>query len=160
MNLQTTQPNFWNRTDLRPREKRALWYAEAIARGDNRSAYLGTVDPDKRSEAAAVWDHQIEADELAGPVTQDDLNDAAVALVEGQIVAYLAEEGGYRDLVYRYMNKLLLSAGMEREISRARENVEPPTTEEIKKWAVEQRDRRLNYIRQRYGVTPNYEVTK
>lgn len=139
---------------MRPLERRESERQARCLAGDPRALLLAATPPALRSEAAARYDHQIEADELETPrdPTQAELDQYRIELYRAGVAVALAENTVYRDSVARYMGGYRTSAGMDREIAQAEASVEMPTEAECRAAWQRGRELRREYIRQRYGV--------
>ena len=136
------------------REQREAARRSQAAAGDPRALLLATTPSAERSEVAARYDHQREADTLdqyAEP-TGEDLRTIQLELWRAQVAVTLAETAGYRDIAARYLGGHLTSAGMERAIVEA--ELATPMLSEAEALVAWQQARRLRrqYLRSRYGV--------
>ena len=139
---------------MRPSERRKIESREKIATGDQRAILLAATPAGERSEVAARYDHAIEAAELdrAHEPGAEELEWQRMSLWRSAVAVELAERGGYRDIVMRYMSGHMVSVGMARAIAQAETATPfPPDAEVLAAWQQGRRLRRI-YIHQRYGV--------
>lgn len=139
---------------MRPRERREMEQAAKIAAGDRRAMLLANTPLAERSEVAAKYDHQEEVVDLESgrEPTADELLTLRMSLWRATVAVALAERGGYRDIVLRYMGGHRVSAGMARAIQQAETETPMPEDAAVRAaWAEGRRDRR-QYVRSRYGI--------
>ena len=139
---------------MRPRERREMEQAVKIAAGDRRAALLANTPPSERSEVAARYDHREEIVDLQSgrEPTADELSALQMSLWRATVAVALAERGGYRDIVPRYMGGLRVSAGMARTIEQVEAETPTPDDADVRAaWSEGRRDRR-QYLRSRYGI--------
>lgn len=146
---------------MRPAERREQERRTALRGGDARVLFLAAVSPAERSEAAARYDHQIEADHLAGtPFTDDELSRSRTelrqqAVIDAAIEQYGDVNLGYRDGLARILSgRIPPGSGLDRRITACRAVAAEPTEEQVVADARLQRQRRLDYLLARYGVSP------
>ena len=125
----------------------------------SRSDYLATIPAAERSEAAARYDHQIEARHLSTePITENELMESRVRLHQSRLAIAIAENAATipydpADLISRIHMSRIMSAGQERCIAELAHDMSSLTDEEIAVYARQRRQERLTYIRRRYGVS-------
>ena len=140
---------------MRPRDRRQMEQQTKIEAGDPRATLLAATPAGERSEAAARYDHALEAAELDNKTTQpnaDELTRIGMKLWRFNVAVKLSDDSGYRGIVMRYMGGHLVSAGMARAIGQAEAATPFPSDAEILAAWHEGRRLRREYIRQRYGV--------
>lgn len=137
---------------MRPRERREMERAEKIAQGDKRTMLLTKTPPEQRSEIAARYDHEREAEKMS---IEDFIDEARMALIyqrraEAMINGYNNGTINLRlDQLLARVNKGILPGHIESAISAT---LKPISDEDVMREAERLMGERRGYLRARYGI--------
>jgi|SRR2546426_2356949 len=122
-----------------------------------RATMLAATPADQRSETAARFDHQAEADWLASAEpTEWERHEALLDLNAGAVCDFV-ENCGYRaEQIYARLHSGMLPGHLRASLNFIQGQPQPQeaVTEAVSK----RRANRLRYLRLRYGVAPQQEI--
>ncbi len=122
-----------------------------------RDDLLAATPADQRSEVAARFDHQIEADWLATAEPTDEERHEAMINLNSEATCEFVENCGYRsDQVYARLHGGMLPAHLLEQLTRVQ--TQPHPEDAIVAEVHKLRARQLSYLRARYGVTPTSAI--